>query len=708
MFAQDFFMEKKLADGFYGNFDFYKAITLYESLAKRHPDDLTLFEKLATIYDHINDSKNAERCYAVLVNSREVKPEYLLNYAHALARNGNYDDAQLYYSKYFVMRPDDPRGTGFAKAYQNLSAFYRDSASFSIQKAPFSSPADDFSPAYFGKTIVFSSDRTGFSMIRSDYNWTQSPYLDLFQAERESKEVKEFSKELNSIYHEGPVTFNQKQDTIIFTRSNYYHSRLHKSNEGVNKLSLFQANWDDQQKRWVHIHPLILNNDQYSVEHPALSPDGKDLYFASDMPGGFGGMDLYVSHRILDANGNPSWGKPVNLGSGVNTPGYEVFPFMDREGNLWFASDGIPGLGGLDIFFAGKSKDGFAKPVNPGYPMNTRFDDFGYITDSAGENGYFSSNRNNSGKNDDIYSIARPFHRILVEVVDAKFHKVLPAAQVGMKTEGTNSTLVENSDLQPVWLTINPYKSYEFSGKKEKYKTNELALSGQLISEVDTLKIPLVQEGPSIKLIGRIYKAMDQTPVQNASVSMVNQSVPSQSEFKSDGNGLFTGELVSGTTFQIQTSHTSGSICGALPILVSTNGIVRDTTIEVKIPLYCEGDIIRLGDIYYDLNKYNIRPDAAIVLDKLLKLMNDFPKMKIELRSHTDSRASAEYNMKLSDNRAKSAAEYLFSKGIARERIVGKGYGESMLINRCADGVPCSEEEHQLNRRTEFKILSLE
>jgi outer membrane protein OmpA-like peptidoglycan-associated protein len=476
----------------------------------------------------------------------------------------------------------------------------------------------------------------------------------------------------------------------------------------VNKLSLFQANWDKQKEKWVNVHPLNLNNDEYTVEHPALSPDGNDLYFASDMPGGLGGLDLYVSHRILDVNGAQSWGKPESLGSRINTPGQEVFPFMDKEGNLWYASNGVPGLGGLDIFFAARTPAGFARPVNPGYPLNTRFDDFGFITDSEGEQGYFSSNRNNSGKDDDIYSISRPFRKILVQVVDARTHKEIPAAQVDVKTEGKIAAAVENTDLKPVWITINPYKSYDFLGKKEKYKTNELALSGQLVSDADTLKIPLVQEGPSIKLIGRVYKAMDHTPVQNTSVSMVNQSVSSQSEFKSDGNGLFSGELVSGTTFQILTSNTSGSICGALPILVSTNGIVRDTTIQVSIPLYCEGDIIRLGDIYYDLNKYNIRPDAAIVLDKLLKLMNDFPKMKIELRSHTDSRASAEYNMKLSDNRAKSAAEYLFSKGIARERIVGKGYGESLLINKCADGVSCTEEEHQLNRRTEFKILSLQ
>lgn len=152
----------------------------------------------------------------------------------------------------------------------------------------------------------------------------------------------------------------------------------------------------------------------------------------------------------------------------------------------------------------------------------------------------------------------------------------------------------------------------------------------------------------------------------------------------------------------------ASSKCSAISLTISTKGLQRDSTFNLSIPVYCTGDVITLEAIYYDLNKYDIRPDAAIVLDKLLKLMNDYPKMKIELRSHTDSRASAAYNLTLSDNRAKAAAAYLYSKGIDKKRVFGKGYGKSLLINKCADGVPCSEEEHQRNRRTEFKILSME
>lgn len=706
-YAQNFFMEKKLADNYFSNFDFHKAIPFYESLARRHPQDSILFEKLATIYDHLNDSKNAERCYEVLVGLNHPKPEFLLNYAKALARNGKYDQSILFYKKFAMAKPEDPRGVTFAGAYENIGQFFTDTISFSIKKEPFSSDADDFSPAYYDHSIIFASDRTPFSMVRSQYNWTQSPYLDLFLATPGKPEASIFARELNSTYHEGPVTFNKTQDTIIFTRSNYYRSKLHKSTEGVNKLSLFQAVWDKVNHKWTKITPLVLNNDQYSVEHPALSPDGNELFFASDMPGGLGGMDIYVAHKTIDSNGKMSWGKPENLGPGINSPGYEVFPFVDLEGNLWYASNGIPGLGGLDIFFAAKTEDGFAKTINPGYPMNTRFDDFGFITDSAGEHGYFSSDRNNSYKNDDIYSIHRPFRNILIWVVDARTGKGLPSSLMGIKESGASPKVLENKDPVPVLMKINPYKSYEFSGAKTSYKPLALALTNEELQKTDTLLIPLTQAGPTITIVGTVVSAVDNSPISGVTIAMNDQTNSSKFNTLSNQYGSFTRQIPPESTYLIRPDIPAGKQCDGKSVVVSARGIQRDTTIQVVIPMYCEGDIIRLENILYDLDKYNIRPDAAKILDKLFALMHEYPKLKIELRSHTDSRASAAYNLKLSDNRAKSAAEYLFSKGIARNRIVGKGYGESLLINQCADGVKCSEAEHQLNRRTEIKILTI-
>jgi outer membrane protein OmpA-like peptidoglycan-associated protein len=546
-------------------------------------------------------------------------------------------------------------------------------------------------------------------MVRKKYNWTNSPYLDLYEAKANSVDAHPFSKELNSVYHEGPATFTRNRDTIIFTRSNYFESHLRKSSDGINKLSLFMANWDNLQKKWANIHPLSLNNDQYSMEHPALSEDGKSLYFASDRPGGFGGMDLYVSREIVDGNGAKTWGEAVNLGSVINSPGDDAFPFVDKQGNLWFASNGIPGLGGLDIFFAGKTDNGFAAAINPGYPMNTRFDDFGYITNGEGENGYLSSNRNNSYHDDDIYSVIREFRKVPILVYDARTKRILPSAKLDVLEEGAVSRMIDNPQAAPVVMAFNPFRSYQIGASSAKYKAGKMDLTRDQLRTMDTVKIPLIKEGPSFVLDGRVYTAHDNEPVRAAVVLLTPKSATKGEELTCSTLGLFRTELQPETDYQVKITNPVSKVdCSAALYEISTKGLRKDSAFHLSVPLYCTGDVIQMETIYYDLNKYDIRKDAAKVLDKLLELLNKYPKMQIELRSHTDSRASAEYNLSLSDSRAKAAAEYLYAKGIARQRIVGKGYGESMLINKCSDGVQCTEADHQINRRTEFKILKME
>jgi outer membrane protein OmpA-like peptidoglycan-associated protein len=704
--SQDFTIKRKLADSYYNQYDFYRAIPLYDQMLKSNPEDSLVYEKLAQAYDHLNDSENAERCYAFLAGRKAPKPEYLLGYARTLSRNGKYGQAIVWYGKYSQAKPEDPRGAAFGDAYKNIRSFYQDSSSCLIKKAPFSTAADDFSPSYFGESVVFSSDRSEFSLLHSTYNWTHTPYLDLYIAGRDSSGAKPFSGELNSKYHEGPVTFSRGQDTIIFTRSNYYHSRLHKSGEGINKLSLFRAVWDGSQKKWTDITPLSMNSDEYSVEHPALSPDGSRLYFASDMPGGQGGFDLYVCRRIAGSDGKAAWDKPVNLGPGINSRGNEMFPFVDRDGNLWYASNGIPGLGGLDIFRAEKRPEGFAEPVNAGYPLNTRFDDFGFITSGTGEEGYFSSDRNNNYGNDDIYSFSK-YYRKPILVFDRQTGLVLPESRINVEEQGAAPGKIADIPAAAAVYGFKPYKSYDLSAKAGGYKLGRISMTKDQIRQADTIMIALQRDAPLLSLKGLVFSAGSRAPLAGYTAVITGGTGVAQ-EFRSDTQGFFTGDLQAGTGYRITVTGSEGkNKCIALPVELTTAGIAKDSTLNVLFPVYCEGDLIAMEDIYYDLDKYNIREDAAKVLDKLYKLMNDYPQMKIELRSHTDSRASAGYNMALSDNRAKSAAEYLFSKGISRNRVMGKGYGETMLLNKCSDGVPCSEAEHQRNRRTEFKILSL-
>jgi len=706
--SRDFVVKKKRANRYYNHFDFHRAIPIYEKILKKDPQNVEIYEKLANIYDRINDSQNAERCYAFLTREKEkveIRPILLLNYARVLSRNGKYPLAASLYKRYQDAAPGDPRGAEFSDAYQNMELFYKDSANYTIEKAPFSSDADDFSPAYFQNMIVFSSDRTKFSAVRSTYNWTKSSYLDLYVANPEDKEANPFSNKLNSIYHEGPVTFSKNQDTIIFTRSNYFQSRLHKSNEGINKLSLFEAIWDSKSESWINIQPLSLNDDQYSTEHPALSPDGNELYFASDKPGGMGGMDLYVSHYITDSQGTASWSLPINLGPGINTPGNDMFPFVDHQGNLWYASNGIPGLGGLDVFFAGKLGDGFSKPINPGYPFNTRFDDFGFITLNAGESGYLSSDRYNKIGNDDIYSIKHSFRNHNIWVFDAKTKKSLPFTSIVVSEKGTEPVTILSNSKGREDLKVNPFKSYSFLVTNKNYKESRIEFNREKLQELDTIKVALVRERPICMLKGFIYSATDNKLMPGTTIVLRNKLLSINEEIKCDANGLFQLELQPESDYQIKVAKlASKTKCWLIPINISTKGIKKDSTFTPSIPAYFSGDVIVLKNINYKPDRWDILPETAKELDQLVLLMNDNPQLAVELRLHSSSLDSKQYNMDLAQFRADAAANYVRSKGIAAGRIVAKGYGETQLLTKLPNGSDGPIGQNYQSSRTEICI----
>jgi outer membrane protein OmpA-like peptidoglycan-associated protein len=707
--AQNFVMKEKLADKYYNQYSYYKAIPMYEQLLKSFPKNYRIIEKLADSYRKENDSENAERCYSILVDTVPSRHEYLLFYAQALARNGKYEKAGIWYEKYSEAEPGDRRGKEFSALYKNMNSLFEDSSSYKIVKVPFNSETSDFSPAYFGNDLVYVSARKKPSILRSIYNRTYSSFLDIFIVTPDSKIVKPFSNDINSKYHEGPVTFTKNLDTVIFTRSNYYDRRLRKSIDGINKLKLFRAVWNKNSKRWTDIVPLPFNNDQYSVGHPALTTDGKTLFFASDMPGGMGGTDIYLSHQKTDIHGNTSWSEPQNLGPVINSPGDEMFPFMDKEGNLWFASDGVPGLGGLDIFEARKAQFGFLKPENKGFPLNTRFDDFGYITNNNGNDGYISSDRNNKIGDDDIFRITKISGSLPIIVYDAKTKLRIAAAtiKVSTKNEGETAQVSNVSGLGK--LRVKPGVIYSFAVTKEMYNDKRFELTPDKLEEMDTITISMDPLVPKFMFTGKVHSADNYKPVPNATAYLINKDGSAAKEVNSDETGTFRFELMPESEYTIKVTVTSkGSKCSSNSSDCTTRGLKIDMNFTQSFPVFCVGDVIKVENIYYDLGKYNIRPDAAVELDKLLEIMRTYPDMKIELRSHTDSRGTPSSNMILSEKRATAAAEYLFSKGITRNRIASKGFGDTMPLNNCIKGVKCTEDEYKVNRRTEFKILSIE
>ncbi len=601
------------ADKAFSLFQFEKAIKGYTKVLNKRPDNIKALGKLADVYRITGDYENALRWYAEVVSQPGHTAIQKFYYAQMLRTAQQYDEAKKYYLEYAKADSTDPRGKRLADGIDLIPKWIADSSKFIIREFPHNSPVSDFSPTFFknDSAIVFPSARgTG----KIDNLWSGSPFLDIFisvQTDTGFTTPVPLEGHVNKEYHEGPVAFDSTYTVMYFTRNNYIKKKK-KSKEGIMKLKVFRAEFVDG--KWTNIFDLPFNSDEYSVGHPTLSHDGRYLFFASDMPhdDARGGQDLYYV-RIKDDGFSP----PVNLGKDVNTKGDEVFPFMHKNGTLFFASDSYEGFGGLDIYSATKTDGEWGNVTNVGYPVNSHRDDFGLIYNEDIINGFFSSNRPGGSGDDDIYAF----------------------------------------------------------DKKSK-----------------------------VVLLGKVIDKKTREPIPDALVRLMQVPAEFIDSATTDNKGKFIFDLPLKQDF-IVTSEKYGWFLIS-PKEISTHQPDKDT-IEMVLEMQriSVGEVIKLENIYYDFDKYDIRPDAAKELDRFVDFMKKYPGMVVELRSHTDSRGSDTYNMWLSQKRAESAVSYIVSKGINKSLIKAKGFGESVPVNHCVNNVPCTEEEHQLNRRTEFVVV---
>ncbi len=390
-------LKMRIANRLYNDLHFAEAKRHYEEIVAKNPDNIEAEEKLAHCYRRMNDSEKAEFWYAKVVDNERAEAEDKLYYAQALAKNGKYKESKKWYRKYAEAVEKDSRGGNFYEAYNNLHIFYSDSGNYQVEYAAFNSEASDFSPMFYEGKLIFSSNRHGLKNkpVQRTFNWTKTAFLDLYIVEEEGSEPKLFHENLNSKYHEGPLAFFKDHKKMIFTRNNYFEGKYRESDKGVNKLKMYLAEREGED--WRNLTEFPYNDDQYSMGHPTFSPDYQWLYFASDMPGGYGGVDLYK----CKVEGE-TFGEPINLGAAINTEGDDMFPYIDAKGNLYFASDGHVGMGGLDIFLATKKgEEQYDDPFNVGYPLNSSQDDFGLIFDEKRGIGYFTSHDRTGGSGDD-------------------------------------------------------------------------------------------------------------------------------------------------------------------------------------------------------------------------------------------------------------------------------------------------------------------
>lgn len=702
--AQSYLVKK--ADQLYANKAFAEAIPQYEKILGKDSTNANAIVKIADCYRLTNNNSKTVYYLAKAVQLKDAKPLLTYYYAEALMKTGNYSLAKTYFGLYNL----DERGQTMIRAIDHLNDFYEDSASYVIAKAGCNTVDNDFCPLIYKTTnLVFVSSRPRLQIVKYIHSWTDKNYYSLYiQTGIDTSALNQpvlFAENVQTRFNDGPICFDPNSGNLFITRNNLSKHKAIRSADGEVKLNLYQAKFDSVKKEYVNIRNFPYNSNNYNCAHPALNPDGTILYFSSDMPGTLGGMDIWMCHKNAD-----SWSTPENLGNRVNTAGNEVFPYVYDENTLYFSSNGLEGIGGLDIYSVKKQKDGktIGAPSNIGVPLNSRTDDFGICFFPGGEKGFFSSNRANNDLNDDIYSFtySKPANlKYKINVRDSKSMELL-ASDLVLTDETTGEIKTLTSANGKYTLDLSPQHKYHVSASATAHLTKENINIIDVVSQSDPFFVNLAPE-ENCTISGYVYESGNNTLAIDSARFVIKNGKGEKvcSDLYSGTDGQFLSCIVKPDQAYIISVKKSRYFANSLVIpQVPFTGL----KMEIALNPIIIGKAIQIENVHFDVNKSEIRPDAAIELDKIVKLMNENPEIIIELSSHTDCRGSDAFNMKLSDRRAKSSAAYIIAKGISSDRISGKGYGERQLLNNCGcEGKVisnCSEEEHQKNRRTEFKV----
>lgn len=641
-------------------YNYALAIQYYQKYLEHHVADYQTAYELAESYRKINKPKLAAGWYKMCSQFPNCNPEVYLWYGHMLKQSGEYLEAIDQFVAYGEKEPEKKPLVSLLthSAYQALDQQTYPKQTIVENAEKLNSVFSEFSPVLYKNNLIFTSDRPLTEQLNQELKagWTGNPFLKLLQYDS-SGQIHLFSEMTRTGFHDGPAAFTPSGDTVFFTATKKIRKpgkdlKSQSQNIFLNRLEL----WYTVRKggQWQQPESVPFNNSpEYSIGHPAVSPDGKKLYFVSDMQGGIGESDLYY----CDLN-TGKWEKPVLMEAKINSPYKELFPTIPGDGYLYFSSDRPEGMGGLDIYKVKLDEIVQKKAPEPlGYPINSCADDFGLIYDSTFQSGYFSSSRPSGKGLDDIYSFREP-------------GCVLSGITLKNNTSG-NPEVVENVlvELFKKGDTTETIGFVRSSGKEKK-------------------KICVRAYEPCRYIFnakGKFFFDIQQNQAYELKASKEHyftQTINVPQDCKTSGDTIYIALLLT-------------------PIEINKPILITNLFFDDQDKLYVK------KNIYFDLDKANIREDASLTLDKLVALLKNNPELVIELGAHTDSRHTKTYNLALSQQRAEAAVQYIVSKGIEKEKITAKGYGETQLLNHCADDILCTEEEHQLNRRVEIKILEV-
>lgn len=629
----------KKANEHYKFGEFTKAIPAYEEALKGIKDPAQTAKinfLIGESYRNSNRLPEALPYYQKAVQGQYKDDNLSLYYGLALKANGKYQEAATQFATFAKTGGNADlvrRAKAEVKNIEFLDSLrLADNPNIRLTNlGGLNSEASDYAAVITNGQIFFASNRrkeavyaatgAGFDDI---YRYAPEQAADLTKGKAEM-----LSAAINqNAINEGTATFSKDGRTMIFAKGNSGK----KGKEETKQMNLYQSTFNGSE--WSAPVMLSISDPGSWDAYPSLSADGKTLYFASDRPGGAGGADIWRSVRSSSGD----WAAPTNIRD-VNTAGEEISPYVSHDGRLFFASDGHPSLGGLDIFIATRQNNK-TRVRNLGKPYNSPADDFGYFIRDE-KSGLLVSNRSFEGAKggDDVY---------LFEEVE------------------------------------------------HKKKIINLYLAGTTFAKVNGQRsiVPQVK----VKLLDSKDQLIEET------VSDDQGRFKFKTKLEDDANYNIEGELP-GDEYIRHDEPYSTFETGIDPDDYKEE--VNDVTVETEVTLI-KNEFKQLEetgevslDIYYDLDKWDIRPDAAEQLDKLVEYLKSKPALRVELGSHTDNRGSDKYNMELSGKRAQSAVQYIIERGITKERITSKGYGETQLVVPNAQ----NEDDHQKNRRTTIRKI---
>lgn len=780
----------KRADSFYAEESYEEAIRNYRKHLRKS-DDFIAHLRLARSYQVVGDlAESVEEYNRVVIDSASL-PSHKFELARVLKAQGEYKMARAWFLTYAQESADPSLGEEWAASCTEAMKMKRDSLGYRIIEQPaINTRFSEMAPVTYKAGVVFSSNRQRGFLFRFLTGRGKGAFYDLYYANKTNGNQRlqkpiYLRQNLNTRFHDGPAVFTPSEHIAFVTRSNMGDIGGRRDAAGYNRVNIYRL--ENKTDRWQKATPMPFNSSEYNVAHPAISNDGQTLYFSSDMPGGYGETDIWMSRLE-----NDKWTRPVNLGPEVNSAAHEGYPFLVSDSVLYFSSDRAEGFGGKDIFHARRIADTWTAVRNAGYPLNSEADDFGYSIERGSKFGYFVSNREGSKGNDDIYGFRR-YQAVEAQVVDSRSGNPMQGVTVQIQDVNSNTHFYSTDEEGRFVHYMRTGKQIRLETEKKDYHPYKAQISTTKVPE-DANKYVLIplEELRRFLLQGTLTEAEGGNPISDAIVQVIG---PDERRESTNDEGFYDHELDKNNEYtviyvkegyipKIFDVSTEG-VEEAKKYLVDAEmrkgpfvlleGIVTDKEKGLIIPqanihiveantqqelqafqsrkdgkfwktldhegnfsiiatqpnfLTARYDILRdssLGDtlvaklqliplepgkvvkvIYYDYDRSNIRVMGMRDLNEIAYLLMDNPEISVELSAHTDSRGSQGYNAKLSQHRADATVDYLVSRGIDGGRIRAKGYGEKVLANDCGDGKDCPESAHQLNRRTEVKVVRID